>query len=234
VIGAPAVLFDLFETLFTEYRHPTPPRWGVPSRELGLDPVGFRHAWMNLQERRMTTPLTYAEALQLICEELGCEPPPGAIAELDEIRCRDKAACFSELDDAVVGALQVLRTSGTATAIVSNCSVEEITAFASSDIATLVDDVVWSFAVGKAKPDPAIYELACERLSVTPADAVFVGDGSFGELAGAAEAGLRPIWASWFITRWPKELAAARRSAMVEGGFPEASSPWQLIDLLVR
>ena len=94
--------------------------------------------------------------------------------------------------------------------------------------------MVWSFAVGKAKPEPAIYELACERLAVAPANAVFVGDGSFGELAGAAEAGLRPIWASWFITRWPEELAATRRSAMLDGRFTEASSPAQLIDLLVR
>lgn len=109
---------------------------------------------------------------------------------------------------------------------------EEVTGFPGSDLAPLVDDAVWSYAVGKAKPDPEIYELACERLAVAPHDSVFVGDGSFGELAGAAEAGLRPIWASWFLSRWPEEVAAERRSAIAQAGFPEASSPAQLIDLI--
>ena len=40
----------------------------------------------------------------------------------------------------------------------------------------LVDDIVYSHEVGLAKPDPAIYHLACERLGVEPARTVFVDD----------------------------------------------------------
>lgn len=41
---------------------------------------------------------------------------------------------------------------------------------------TLTDDLVYSHEVHLAKPDPAIYLLACERLSVLPEEAVFVDD----------------------------------------------------------
>jgi putative hydrolase of the HAD superfamily len=40
----------------------------------------------------------------------------------------------------------------------------------------LVDDVVYSHEVGLAKPDPAIFELACRRLDVQPPEVVFVDD----------------------------------------------------------
>ena len=48
------------------------------------------------------------------------------------------------------------------------------------------------------KPDPEIYNLACERLGIVSAKAVFVGDGGFDELQGAAEVGMRPVQARWY------------------------------------
>lgn len=41
---------------------------------------------------------------------------------------------------------------------------------------TLTDDLVYSHEAHLAKPDPAIYRLACERLGVEPAQTVFVDD----------------------------------------------------------
>jgi putative hydrolase of the HAD superfamily len=52
---------------------------------------------------------------------------------------------------------------------------------------------VLSCTVGLRKPDPRIYELACERLEVEPADCLFVGDGANDELAGAARVGMRAV-----------------------------------------
>ena len=40
----------------------------------------------------------------------------------------------------------------------------------------LFDVVVESSAVGVRKPEPAFYELACERLAIVPGDAVFLDD----------------------------------------------------------
>lgn len=54
--------------------------------------------------------------------------------------------------------------------------------------------VVASGEVGVAKPDPAIFVLACERLGVEPAQAAHVGDRLDLDAHGAAGAGLRGIW----------------------------------------
>lgn len=43
-------------------------------------------------------------------------------------------------------------------------------------LAPLVDDIVISAEVGLAKPDPAIYRLALDRLEVAPHEALFVDD----------------------------------------------------------
>jgi len=44
------------------------------------------------------------------------------------------------------------------------------------ELLALFDAVVESSAVGVRKPEPAFYELACDRLGITPADAVFLDD----------------------------------------------------------
>jgi putative hydrolase of the HAD superfamily len=54
------------------------------------------------------------------------------------------------------------------------------------------DDVVCSAEVGLAKPEPAIYALACARLGLPPADCVFVDDHE-PNVRAAEAVGLRAI-----------------------------------------
>jgi HAD superfamily hydrolase (TIGR01509 family) len=56
----------------------------------------------------------------------------------------------------------------------------------------LFDDVVCSAEVGMAKPEPAIYALACERLGLPPGACVFVDDHE-PNIAGAEAVGLRAV-----------------------------------------
>ena len=57
-------------------------------------------------------------------------------------------------------------------------------------VASLFDDVVVSADVGLAKPDPAIFRLAAERLGVVPAACLMIDDQAQ-HVAGAQSAGLR-------------------------------------------
>ena len=55
------------------------------------------------------------------------------------------------------------------------------------------DVVVSSAAVGHRKPDPVVFDLACEEAGVAPSDAVHVGDRPDADGEGAQRAGLRPV-----------------------------------------
>lgn len=48
--------------------------------------------------------------------------------------------------------------------------------------------------VGLAKPDPAIFHIACENLGIAPAEAAYVGDDPRLDVEGAQKAGLHGIW----------------------------------------
>jgi epoxide hydrolase-like predicted phosphatase len=56
----------------------------------------------------------------------------------------------------------------------------------------LVDEIVYSHEVGMSKPDPQIYALVCERLTVLPQETIFLDD-SGPCVAGACEAGIHAI-----------------------------------------
>ncbi len=62
----------------------------------------------------------------------------------------------------------------------------------------LFDDIVDSSAVGVRKPGSAIYELACERLSVQPGEAVFIDDYQ-GNVDGAAAVGMRAVCCGYTV-----------------------------------
>jgi putative hydrolase of the HAD superfamily len=57
-----------------------------------------------------------------------------------------------------------------------------------------IEHTVASGDVGVAKPHPRIFQAACERFGVSPADAVYVGDRLDTDAIGAASAGLRGVW----------------------------------------
>lgn len=55
------------------------------------------------------------------------------------------------------------------------------------------DTVVSSAAVGYRKPNPVIFDLACEQLGVRPGACAHVGDRPDADGDGAAAAGIRPV-----------------------------------------
>ncbi len=124
--------------------------------------------------------------------------------------------------------LTALRAAGFRVAIVSNCTSESGEVIHTTLLAQAADAVVLSCDVGLAKPDPAIYLLACERIGVPdPSDCVFVGDGADTELRGAARLGMRVIQTTQFSRNdpmWPGErvssligaAAPARRDRQIQ------------------
>lgn len=59
---------------------------------------------------------------------------------------------------------------------------------------------------GTAKPDPAIFVMACEALKIAPTEAVYVGDDLLLDVEGAQKAGLRAVWMNRFARAVPDHI----------------------------
>ena len=93
----------------------------------------------------------------------------------------------------VPAALARLRAAGARLAVVSNWDVSLHDVLERTQLRGLVDAVVISAELGAAKPDPAIFRAALERLGATAADAMHVGDSVEHDVEGARAAGLRAV-----------------------------------------
>ena len=89
--------------------------------------------------------------------------------------------------------MSALKESGYRVGLISNCTEEVSRLWRSTPFAPLVDTAVLSFDAGLAKPDRRIYELALSGLGVSAKRCLYVGDGSDGELSGAANAGMTAV-----------------------------------------
>ena len=94
------------------------------------------------------------------------------------------------------GAFEVLDRlgeRGIATALVTNCAPDVPDLWEQTGWAPRFDVAIFSCSLGVKKPDPRIYREALAKLAVAAERTAFVGDGSDGELRGAADVGLRPV-----------------------------------------
>ena len=62
---------------------------------------------------------------------------------------------------------------------------------------------------GAAKPDPAMFQAACDWAGVTPAATLHVGDDPRRDVAAAGALGMRTAWINRDGAVWPDELPAA-------------------------
>lgn len=199
----PAVIFDLFETLITE-NHPEWFGHQSPAEQLGIDKAVFEQAWRSRYQRRMTGQIDdHAAVLREICEHAGATPSRHIIDRLVQERLATKARPFERIEPDIIAMLHTVRRQGLFIGVVSNCTREEAAEWHNSPFPEIVDVAVLSHEVGVMKPEPEIYTFACSRLGVAPGNVHYVGDGGSDELRGAHAAGLRPIWATWFIEQWP-------------------------------
>ncbi len=87
-----------------------------------------------------------------------------------------------------------LKNAGLRIAAISNTEDGRVNeSIALAGLASELEFLIDSHNVGYRKPDPAIFQLALDRLELEPHDAAYVGD-SFGyDVIGAQRAGLHPI-----------------------------------------
>ena len=93
----------------------------------------------------------------------------------------------------VAGCLRALKERGLALGVVSNWDAELEDLLRGLKLLPYFDTVVSSAAVGYRKPNPVIFDLACEQLGVRPGACAHVGDRPDADGDGAQAAGIRPV-----------------------------------------
>jgi len=91
--------------------------------------------------------------------------------------------------------LRRLREQGVSLGIVTNGSESHQRAtIRALEIESYFDAILVSEAEGVRKPDPRIFRRVCERLHVTPAETIYVGDHPEVDIEGARSSGLWSVW----------------------------------------
>lgn len=123
-----------------------------------------------------------------------CELPAALAATLlADYRAGFPRACLLFPDAAQT--LSLLRAAGLKLGLITNGSVRMQSAkVACLGLSPAFDAILISDAEGICKPQRQIFDRALERLNVTAAHAVFVGDHPDVDVAGARAAGIRAIW----------------------------------------
>jgi putative hydrolase of the HAD superfamily len=188
-----AVIFDLFGTLvdifsLEEYRRFLDDLCAV----LGVTPADFTSRWDEKADDRALGRIPVAEQLAALCRDLGVEVTPAQLERAVEMRVDFVRGVLVPRGDAA-STLAALRERGLKVGVISDCSEEVVAAWPATPLAPLVHEAVLSAAVGLKKPDPRVYELACERLGVAAEKCLFVGDGGSRELSGATAVGMEAV-----------------------------------------
>ncbi len=194
-----AVIFDLYGTLVDDLRYPRRQeleylRWASDAAAvLGVRADDFLGAWSaTIQQQTIGEIGTSREAYALVCDDLNVDVS-------DERLERAVAAGLEYVGHAltprtdVMETLARLRNGGLKIGLISNSLADTSKLWPSTPIAPLFDAVVLSYEVGMMKPDPGIYQLACERLGVESSDCLFIGDGGSRELTGASTVGMDAV-----------------------------------------
>ena len=194
-----AVVFDLFETLITEWQK-TKYLQSEVAADLCVDFELFRQEWQSLGKQRFLGDYPKVEQVfTKILNNLGVDCDSQLILEVARKREASKGQCFDEIEQNIIEMLLEIKKRGYKIGLVSNCSPEEVYGLKDCDLYPYLDVVVLSCDVGMIKPDVKIYEHCASLLGEQTKDCIFVGDGGSDELNGAKNAGMTPFRALWFI-----------------------------------
>jgi len=185
--GIRAVVFDAYGTLLDVHaamaRHADrlPLDWKRISAEWRAKQLEY--TWV----RSLTGPAHHRDFWQVTQDALAFVAARHGITDSDVLqRLLDAYRHLPAYDDAIP-ALQMLRTHGLQTAILSNGDPGMLSAAVDvARLTSLLDAVLSVEDVGVFKPDPRVYALMTRRFGLTPGQIAFVSSNSWDAQAAAA------------------------------------------------
>jgi putative hydrolase of the HAD superfamily len=191
------VVFDLFNTLIHGADDERDRVVGEMALMVGVAPAALVAAYHDSWRDRLVR-WDVEETIRILAGRLGGNPSERQVARAGEHRRALARRVLDAVSAMTLGVLDMLRAHGHPMALISNATSDTAEAWPHSPFAERFDVAVFSCDVGLAKPDPAIYRAAADRLGADPAECVFVGDGADEELAGAAAVGMTTLRTTQF------------------------------------
>jgi putative hydrolase of the HAD superfamily len=189
-----AVIFDLFGTLVDDFATSVGRQtYTELAKALEVPHEPFMQLWRETSEMRTGGAFQTVEAsIEYVCELMGVRVTAEQMQKAVEIRLQQTRRALDPRPDAI-STLGQLKNRGYKLAVLSNCSIEIPILWHETPFAELIDSAIFSSRERLKKPDPRIYQLACERLGVMAENCLYIADGENYELAGAARVGLHSV-----------------------------------------
>ena len=204
-----AIYFDLFFTLIV-------PAYENVNNEFDIlnMPVDEweQYAENDLLYRERALGLVKTEA-EIIDKIVSLIPFEVSVLQKEQVlfaREKRMKAALNMVSKKILDALQKIKSMDIKLGLISNADCIDCKYWNQSPLFQYFDDAVFSCDVGLLKPDRQIYELAMERLNVSPEQCLFVGDGGSNELCGAKSAGMETVFFEMLETK-----SDERRNAII-------------------
>ena len=205
-----AIFFDLFFTLIV-------PAYENVNNEFNILNMSVdeweQYAENDLLYRERAFGLVKTEA-EIIEKIVSLIPFEVSVLQKEQVllaREKRMKAALETVSKEIPDALQKIKSMDIKLGLISNADCIDCKYWNQSPLFQCFDDAVFSCDVGLLKPDRQIYELAMERLNVSPEQCLFVGDGGSNELCGAKSAGMRTVLSEMLETK-----SSERRNAIIK------------------
>jgi putative hydrolase of the HAD superfamily len=221
-----AVLFDLFNTLVSEFGIGLDIQVEIATA-LKVDSTKLAHLYRSYRPERIAGRLTWENSLERIAQDCGVSIGSDVMDRLVAQREKTYRDLFFGADSAILRCLDSIRSGGFKTALVSNADGSDVVGFWESPLGPHFDAAIFSHLVGDPKPNPKMFRAACEAIGVEPSECLFVGDGGTNELSAAASLGITPLCAAWYLRRHASKLGPNIVTERSEG-FPVLNNPSEI------
>lgn len=196
-----AVIFDMYETLITQYNNPQYFGRHI-AQDAGIEESVFMNAWDTTEYDKTIGKMTFEDAVSQILKENNSYTDE-LLNKITEKRKTAKRDNFNHLNEQIIPLFEELKKKEIKIGLITNCYSEEVEAIRNSCLFKYFDVVCFSYEEGIKKPDEAIFNLCLDRLNLNADECLYVGDGGCCELDGAENVGMTPVQAIWYIKNIP-------------------------------
>lgn len=222
-----AVIFDLGGTLYPETPRSEKDRIvALMAAELPVPSGEFTRLWNAGFSEQMNGGLVNCQGcVRNICNQLGSPVSGEQVIAASRIFLDSVRQTIKKPRGDASPVISELKRRRLKIGLISNAAMDVANSWELSPVAPLFDVVTFSCSVHLRKPDPQIYLLTLKKLGVRAGKCIYVADGKYKELSGAANLGMTVLQ-----LRAPRETDADSERQVWNG--PRISSLRGLLDLL--